>query len=171
MHIIKRLHNILKTETVVVYAGCFWWIAFQCYHDTSQVTDELVQAILLPGLELGAADVFLEFICYSEGPLPEELLPQVKVISQTDPFMFLVLFHLTIYCFQLLKYSSLVTFFLFIVSCFGCVGWERSMGTDWTWKSLWKFWNCWRLRCFTWCWPLPSGFSLSLSNSHVHAQI
>jgi len=43
------------------------------------VTEELVQKILLPGLEPGAADVFLEFICYSGGPLPEELLPQVKV--------------------------------------------------------------------------------------------
>ncbi|CAN0927309.1 Pheophytinase, chloroplastic, partial [Linum grandiflorum] len=50
----------------------------QCYHDTSQVTDELVEKILQPGLEAGAADVFLEFICYSDGPLPEELLPQVK---------------------------------------------------------------------------------------------
>lgn len=54
------------------------WIAFQCYHDTSQVTEELVQKILNPGLEPGAAEVFLEFICYSDGPLPEELLPQVK---------------------------------------------------------------------------------------------
>ncbi|KAK3003999.1 hypothetical protein RJ639_018505, partial [Escallonia herrerae] len=53
-------------------------ILCQCYHDTSELTDELVQTILLPGLEPGAADVFLEFICYSEGPLPEELLPQVK---------------------------------------------------------------------------------------------
>nr|CAN65051.1 hypothetical protein VITISV_022866 [Vitis vinifera] len=43
-----------------------------------QVTEELVQKILLPGLEPGAVDVFLEFICYSGGPLPEELLPQVK---------------------------------------------------------------------------------------------
>ncbi|URE26884.1 alpha/beta hydrolase fold [Musa troglodytarum] len=42
------------------------------------VTDELVQIILQPGLEPGAADVFLEFICYSGGPLPEELLPKVK---------------------------------------------------------------------------------------------
>ena len=49
------------------------------YHDTSQVTEELVQKILLPGLEPGAVDVFLEFICYSDGPLPEELLPLVKV--------------------------------------------------------------------------------------------
>ncbi|XP_068638188.1 uncharacterized protein [Aristolochia californica] len=53
-------------------------ILSQCYYDTSKVTDELVEKILLPGLEPGAADVFLEFICYSDGPLPEELLPQVK---------------------------------------------------------------------------------------------
>ncbi|CAI9754709.1 unnamed protein product [Fraxinus pennsylvanica] len=53
-------------------------ILCQCYNDTSQVTDELVDIILRPGLEPGAADVFLEFICYSGGPLPEELLPQVK---------------------------------------------------------------------------------------------
>lgn len=43
------------------------------------VTEELVQVILNPGLEPGAAEVFLEFICYSGGPLPEELLPLVKV--------------------------------------------------------------------------------------------
>ncbi|GFP94197.1 pheophytinase chloroplastic [Phtheirospermum japonicum] len=53
-------------------------ILCQCYYDTSQVTDELVKIILEPGLDPGAADVFLEFICYSGGPLPEELLPQVK---------------------------------------------------------------------------------------------
>ncbi|KAK9153333.1 hypothetical protein Sjap_000813 [Stephania japonica] len=53
-------------------------ILCQCYNDTSQVTDELVEKILLPGLEPGAMDVFLEFICYSGGPLPEELLPMVK---------------------------------------------------------------------------------------------
>ncbi|XP_074292642.1 uncharacterized protein LOC141619529 [Silene latifolia] len=53
-------------------------ILCQCYNDTSQVTDELVEKILLPGLQPGAVDVFLEFICYSDGPLPEELLPQVK---------------------------------------------------------------------------------------------
>lgn len=53
-------------------------ILCQCYHDSSQVTDDLVESILLPGLEPGAVEVFLEFICYSDGPLPEELLPQVK---------------------------------------------------------------------------------------------
>ncbi|KAL3829264.1 hypothetical protein ACJIZ3_018066 [Penstemon smallii] len=53
-------------------------ILCQCYYDKSQVTDELVKIILEPGLDPGAVDVFLEFICYSEGPLPEELLPLVK---------------------------------------------------------------------------------------------
>ncbi|KAG6535104.1 hypothetical protein ZIOFF_000058 [Zingiber officinale] len=53
-------------------------ILLQCYHDTSAVTDELVQLILQPGLDPGAAEVFLEFICYSGGPLPEELLPKVE---------------------------------------------------------------------------------------------
>jgi pimeloyl-ACP methyl ester carboxylesterase len=50
----------------------------QCYHDVSAVTDELVEKILQPGLQPGAADVFLDFICYSGGPLPEEMLPNVK---------------------------------------------------------------------------------------------
>ena len=58
-----------------------FFFILQCYHDTSQVTEELVDTILLPGLQPGAVDVFLEFICYSDGPLPEELLPQVKVGS------------------------------------------------------------------------------------------
>uniref|UniRef100_A0ACD5V1N4 Uncharacterized protein n=1 Tax=Avena sativa TaxID=4498 RepID=A0ACD5V1N4_AVESA len=53
-------------------------ILSQCYHDTSAVTDELVQCILQPGLDPGAVDVFLDFICYSGGPLPEDLLPMVK---------------------------------------------------------------------------------------------
>ena len=43
------------------------------------VDDETVQCILQPGLQEGAADVFLDFISYSGGPLPEELLPQIKV--------------------------------------------------------------------------------------------
>lgn len=83
--LIKAFQNLLRNTAV----GKFFFksvatpesvknILCQCYYDTSQVTDELVQAILLPGLEPGAVDVFLEFICYSGGPLPEELLPQVK---------------------------------------------------------------------------------------------
>ena len=46
----------------------------QCYGDPAQVTDELVEAILTPGLQPGAVDVFLDFISYSSGPLPEEQL-------------------------------------------------------------------------------------------------
>lgn len=43
----------------------------QCYGDAAAVTDELVDAILTPGLQPGAVEVFLDFISYSEGPLPE----------------------------------------------------------------------------------------------------
>jgi pimeloyl-ACP methyl ester carboxylesterase len=42
------------------------------------VSDETVKLILEPGLQPGAADVFLDFISYSSGPLPEQLLPKVK---------------------------------------------------------------------------------------------
>ncbi|KAK8961739.1 hypothetical protein KSP40_PGU005592 [Platanthera guangdongensis] len=60
--------------------GCpFLRSSDHCYHDKSAVTDELVQIILQPGLDSREADVFLEFICNSDGPLPEELLPEVKV--------------------------------------------------------------------------------------------
>ncbi|CAF1860625.1 unnamed protein product [Brassica oleracea var. botrytis] len=38
----------------------------------------ITEAIIRPGLEPGAVDVVLEFICYYGGPLPEDLLPQFK---------------------------------------------------------------------------------------------
>jgi len=47
----------------------------QAYHNKAEVTDELIDVILKPGLEPGATDVFLDFISYSAGPLPEEMLP------------------------------------------------------------------------------------------------
>lgn len=81
----SKEHGIIrhpKSNDFIVNFKSWIYACLQCYHDTSQVTDELVQAILLPGLEPGAVDVFLEFICYSAGPLPEELLPQVKVILE-----------------------------------------------------------------------------------------
>ncbi len=46
----------------------------QCYGDPATVTDELVEAILKPGLQPGAVNVFLDFISYSGGPTTEELL-------------------------------------------------------------------------------------------------
>lgn len=51
----------------------------QCYADKAAVTDELVDCILQPGLQPGAARVFLDFIGYSGGPLPEDLVAQVQV--------------------------------------------------------------------------------------------
>ena len=51
----------------------------QCYHDASAVTDELVECILRPGLEPNAVRVFLDFISYSSGPLPEEQLAACPV--------------------------------------------------------------------------------------------
>eukprot|EP00884_Botryococcus_braunii_P007381 jgi/Botrbrau1/16644/Bobra.0068s0061.1 len=50
----------------------------QCYGDPETVTDDLVEVILKPGLQPGAARVFLDFISYSGGPLPEELLQSVS---------------------------------------------------------------------------------------------
>ena len=56
----RGLQNILRQA----YAG--------------DVSDETVNLILEPGLQPGAADVFLDFISYSSGPLPEFLLPKVQ---------------------------------------------------------------------------------------------
>jgi len=55
------------------------------------VDDETVALILEPGLQPGATDVFLDFISYSGGPLPEELLPNVQcpvsmLWGQNDPW-------------------------------------------------------------------------------------
>ncbi|KAL0045202.1 hypothetical protein WJX82_000513 [Trebouxia sp. C0006] len=50
----------------------------QAYADATQVTDELVECILQPGLQEGAVDVFLDFISYSGGPLAEDLLEVIQ---------------------------------------------------------------------------------------------
>jgi pimeloyl-ACP methyl ester carboxylesterase len=49
----------------------------QAYGKSIDVTDETVDLILKPGLAPGAADVFLDFISYSSGPLPEDLFPLI----------------------------------------------------------------------------------------------
>jgi len=64
--------NVAKARTVKS-------ILQQCYGDKSAVTDELVDKILTPGLREGAARVFLQFLSYSDGPLPEQQLSDVKV--------------------------------------------------------------------------------------------
>lgn len=63
----------------------------QAYGRKEAVTDELVQAILRPGLQPGAASVFLDFISYSSGPLPEELMaattrPVSLLWGEADPW-------------------------------------------------------------------------------------
>jgi pimeloyl-ACP methyl ester carboxylesterase len=53
-------------------------ILLQAYAKPAAVTDELVDLLLQPALDAGAADVFLAFTGYSQGPLAEDLLPQVS---------------------------------------------------------------------------------------------
>ena len=50
-------------------------ILLQAYYRQEAVTDELIDIILQPAAEPGAAEVFLAFTRYSQGPLPEDLLP------------------------------------------------------------------------------------------------
>ncbi|MBE9078361.1 alpha/beta fold hydrolase [Romeria aff. gracilis LEGE 07310] len=49
----------------------------QAYGRPKAVTDELVHLLLEPARDAGAVDVFLSFIRYSQGPLPEDLLPRL----------------------------------------------------------------------------------------------
>ena len=63
----------------------------QAYKRPEAVTDELVEAILQPAQSDGAADVFLAFVRYSQGPLPEDLLPRLQcpawvIWGQDDPW-------------------------------------------------------------------------------------
>ncbi|MFQ4135844.1 alpha/beta fold hydrolase [Nodosilinea sp. PGN35] len=47
------------------------------YGNPGAVTDELIELLLEPAREPGAADVFWAFINNFDGPLPEDLLPQL----------------------------------------------------------------------------------------------
>lgn len=63
----------------------------QAYARPDAVTDELVQILMKPAADQGAADVFLAFTRYSQGPLPEELLakltcPVLIVWGKDDPW-------------------------------------------------------------------------------------
>ncbi|HEY9878224.1 MAG TPA: alpha/beta fold hydrolase [Leptolyngbyaceae cyanobacterium] len=49
----------------------------QAYHRPDTVTENLVNSLLEPALQPGAADVFLAFVRYSQGPLAEDLLPNI----------------------------------------------------------------------------------------------
>lgn len=52
-------------------------ILLQAYRRSEAVTDELIDLLMKPSQEEGAADVFLAFTRYSQGPLPEDLLPRL----------------------------------------------------------------------------------------------
>jgi pimeloyl-ACP methyl ester carboxylesterase len=53
-------------------------ILLQAYRNPEAVTDELIDILMKPATEKGAADVFCAFTRYSQGPLPEDLLPLLK---------------------------------------------------------------------------------------------
>jgi len=53
-------------------------ILLKAYCRPEAVTDELIDILIKPSQDKGAADVFLAFTRYSQGPLPEDLLPQLK---------------------------------------------------------------------------------------------
>lgn len=66
-------------------------VLLKAYGRAEAVTDELIDSLLQPTQEPGAADVFLSFITYSKGPLPEDLLPQITcpvliAWGTADPF-------------------------------------------------------------------------------------
>lgn len=54
-------------------------VAYNVEKTKQPVDEETLRAILQPGLDPRAAEVFLDFISYSSGPLPEDLLPHCPV--------------------------------------------------------------------------------------------
>lgn len=52
-------------------------ILLQAYRRPEAVTDELVEILMKPSQDPGAVAVFLAFTRYSQGPLPEDLLPRL----------------------------------------------------------------------------------------------
>ena len=53
-------------------------ILLQAYRRPEAVTDELIDMLMKPSQEQGATEVFLAFTRYSQGPLPEDLLPRLS---------------------------------------------------------------------------------------------
>ncbi|GAB4379482.1 MAG: alpha/beta fold hydrolase [Elainellaceae cyanobacterium] len=66
-------------------------ILLQAYVRSEAVTDELVDILMQPAADPGAADVFIAFTRYSQGPLPEDLLeklpcPALMLWGAADPW-------------------------------------------------------------------------------------
>lgn len=53
----------------------------KAYAVNHRVDDELVEILRAPALQPGALEVFLAFISYDDGPIPEDLLPQLDCRS------------------------------------------------------------------------------------------
>ena len=53
-------------------------ILLQAYRRPEAVSDELIDLLMTPAMDKGAADVFCAFTRYSQGPLPEDLLPLLQ---------------------------------------------------------------------------------------------
>jgi pimeloyl-ACP methyl ester carboxylesterase len=63
----------------------------KAYKNTAAVTDELIDILMAPAQDPGAADVFVAFTSYSYGPLPEDLLaklpcPAILLWGAEDPW-------------------------------------------------------------------------------------
>lgn len=66
-------------------------ILLKAYASSEAVTDELVELLMAPANDVGAAEVFLAFTGYSQGPLPEDLLevlpcPAILLWGEADPW-------------------------------------------------------------------------------------
>ncbi|KAH0892156.1 hypothetical protein HID58_054585, partial [Brassica napus] len=70
----KNVDSLVRPRVKVYVLACPCVLGRRCILSQLSITE----AIIRPGLEPGAVDVFLEFICYYGGPLPEDLLPQFK---------------------------------------------------------------------------------------------
>ncbi|SKB11562.1 conserved hypothetical protein [Planktothrix sp. PCC 11201] len=56
-------------------------VLLQAYKRDEAVTDELVEMLLKPAQDQGAVEVFAAFTRYSQGPLPEDLLPKLPCLA------------------------------------------------------------------------------------------
>lgn len=66
-------------------------ILLKAYASPETVTDELIDILMAPATDPGAAAVFLAFTRYSQGPLPEDLLavlpcPALLIWGEADPW-------------------------------------------------------------------------------------
>jgi pimeloyl-ACP methyl ester carboxylesterase len=66
-------------------------ILLKAYARPEAVTDDLIEMLMLPARDPGAAAVFVAFTGYSQGPLPEDLLeklpcPAILLWGENDPW-------------------------------------------------------------------------------------